>query len=172
MRGKLENERKNIETYFFENGLIIWNFTSSTNTISCFKAEISNQREMNINETKIVHSFGKDYNTCKFKIGESDIDVSKTDKYYNYNPTLNENIKLYTNNAIYLSDESVIWINNDIGTWSADEGLIDMNIPIEELETREELVGQITNSGYTINISEDGKIITLDGIQYSFIEEL
>ena len=166
--------------YFFKCGVAIQEisgytgFLSPMNGIYCYNCIFENNEVLYTNRNPLATDFTRDFSSCKFNFGDSWLDGVRTEEQYNYDPQKNEGLGIYTNNAIYLSSKSLIWIDaSDIKFFSS--GL--QSISISDVETPEALQTAIKNAGYNINILNEGKTITFNkvgetDIEYKLIEEL
>ena len=165
------------EMYLFKCGVLIQKFPWS-NGITCFNGAVFENNEIRLNGQLMGWDFTEDFSSCEFTPTGDERDFTeyvRTEEQYNYEPTKNEDLGIYTNNAIYLSSESVMWIEADyINFWTATDGV--KSISISGLETPEALQTAITNKGYdNMVISNDGETITFQkgeaSIEYNLIKK-
>ena len=165
------------EMYLFKCGVLIQKFPWGDGIV-CYNGAIFENNEIRLNgfSDPLGWGFTGDFSSCEFSpTGEGSTEYVRTEKQYNYEPTKNGNLGIYTNNAIYLSSESVMWIDADaINFWTATGGM--ESISISGVETPEALQTAITNKGYdNMVISNDGETITFQkgeaSIEYNLIKK-
>ena len=165
-----------IEYYFFKSGVSLMSVKSGDSyIIHRFYNTSFVDNEVIIDGVAFAKDFAENGSSCKAKFGESWVDLERGEENYKYDYKKDDNLGIYINDAIYKNENSLIWINeNEINIYYRSRN---STITISDITTETDLKNTITEAGYNMEISNEGKTITWhtesDGdIVYNLLESL